>query len=179
MNGCRKVAVAAIGSAALTLFAPHARAQLIEQRISVTFSGPVEVPGEVLPAGTYVFEALQDGTMTRILSPDEKHVYATLITVPAEKMEPVDNATVILGKSQEGIPQRVDSWFFPGESVGSEFVYGKPHTKHHGALSTGAKDISIGAKDVGVSTEFVAVLAAHAGEHAGVAVYHAGKFVVV
>ena len=181
MNACRKFAIAAIGSAALTLLAPGARAQLIEQRISVTFSSPVEVPGEVLPAGSYVFEALQDGTMTRILSPDEKTVYATLLTVPAEKMEPVDDATVILGKPGEGIPQRVDSWFYPGENVGSEFVYGSPHNphpKHHGALSSGAKDVSVGAKDVAVSTEFVAVHAAHAGEHVGAAVYHAGKYVV-
>jgi hypothetical protein len=179
MNACWKFAMAAVGSAALTLLAPGARAQLIEQKISVTFSGPVEVPGEVLPAGTYVFEALQDGTMTRILSPDERHVYATLLTVPAEKVEPVENATVILGKAGEGIPQRVDSWFFPGENIGSEFVYGSPqHHKRHGALSSGAKDISVGAKDVAVSTKTVAVDAAHVGTHMGAAVYHAGKFVV-
>src|SRR5262245_26701445 len=116
----RKFAVATAISAALAMFSPGARAQLLEQKITVSFSAPVEVPGEILPAGTYVFEALQDGKLTRIYSADETRIYATLLTVPDEKLQPVEKATVTLEPGlTDGSPERVDSWFFPGEATGS------------------------------------------------------------
>src|SRR4030095_8935734 len=121
-----KFAIAAAITASMAVFSPGARAQLLEEKMTVHFSAPVEVPGEVLPAGTYVFEALQGGRLTRILSADEKHIYATLLTVPEEKEEPVDKPKIKLdGPIAQGSPARVDSWFYPGESTGNQFIYQK------------------------------------------------------
>jgi hypothetical protein len=130
----------------MTLLTPGARGQSLEQKIKVTFSAPVMVPG---------------GSLTRILSADEKHVYATLLTVPTERAQPAEEVTVILGRSPEGSPQRIESWFYPGDSVGSEFVYDKQHPDHiTGAISHGMKDVE------------------HVGAHAGSAIVRAGKFIV-
>jgi len=183
VNIYQKLITATAGTAAVLLISGSAYAQGFEERMTVTFSAPVEVPGEVLPAGTYVFEVLQQGGLTRIVSPDELHVYATLITVPEEKKEPAGDGTVILKKNNEGGPERVDAWFLPGESVGCEFVYTKESHKTLGAVvdSSGKKvghATEKAAKDVEVSSEFVGVHAAHAGETVGVAFYHAGKFLV-
>src|SRR4249920_3321983 len=93
MNLYRKLTLAALATTVLAVLTPNARAQMLEERERVTFSGPVEVPGVVLPAGSYVFEALENGHLTRILSADATHVYATLFTVPDEQREPVEKAT--------------------------------------------------------------------------------------
>ena len=109
MNAHRKLTIVALAAGVLALLTPNARAQMLEERIRVTFSGPVELPGEVLPAGSYIFEALENGHLTRILSADEQHVYATLFTVPDERIEPVEKATIVLGESPKGIPEKVEA----------------------------------------------------------------------
>jgi len=100
----QKLISATVVTAAALLITGTAVAQEIELegRLTVTFSGPVEIPGEVLPAGTYVFEMLKGGSMTRILSPNELHIYATLLTVPEEQKEPSGDGAVILHKREQG-----------------------------------------------------------------------------
>jgi hypothetical protein len=181
----QKLTTAAVAVAAAFLINGTARAQEIgfEGKITVTFSAPVEVPGEVLPAGTYVFEMLKQGSLTRILSPDELHIYATLVTVPDEQREPPEGGTVILKKNdQGGGPERVDAWFIPGDPVGCEFVYPKSHKTIGAEVDSSGKKVGHAtekaAKDVGVSAEHVGMHAAHAGEDVGKGVYHAGKYLV-
>ena len=125
MNAYRKLTIVALVASVLAVFTPNARAQMLEERIRVTFSGPVELPGEVLLPGSYVFEALENGHLTRILSADEQHVYATLFTVPDERIEPMEKATIVLGEGSKGAPEKVEAWFYPGDSVGNEFIYRK------------------------------------------------------
>ena len=55
----RKLVTATTGIIALFLVTGAAPAQGLEEKMTVTFSAPVEIPGEVLPAGKYVFEVLQ------------------------------------------------------------------------------------------------------------------------
>jgi hypothetical protein len=40
---------------------PQAKADDFNQEVIFTFSGPVEIPGSVLPAGTYVFTLADRG----------------------------------------------------------------------------------------------------------------------
>ena len=127
MNAYFKLTLIALVATVLAMVTPNAQAQSLEEKMHVTFSGPVELPGEVLPAGSYIFEALENGHLTRILSGDEQHVMATLFTVPDERMEPVEKPTVILGESTQGTPQQVKAWFFPGDAIGNEFIYPKTH----------------------------------------------------
>jgi len=59
----------------------------LNQKTTITFSGPVEFPSVVLPAGTYVFTPLDcnndQNSMVQVLSEDEKEVCATLLSMPA------------------------------------------------------------------------------------------------
>lgn len=166
MNSYRKFTLATAIVASLAVFSPQAQAQLLEEKITVNFSAPVEVPGAVLLPGTYIFEALQDGKLTRILSADESHIYATLLTVPDEKQQPVDKATVTLEANPvEGSPERVDSWFFPGEATGSEFIYQKVHARKIFVPFTDT------AKGIEHSSEFI-------GEHAAQLAAKVGKAIV-
>jgi hypothetical protein len=184
MNAYRKPALSALVAIFLAVLAPNARAQMLEEKIQVTFSGPVEVPGEVLPAGTYIFEALENGHLTRILSADEKHVYATLSTIPDERMEPMEKPAIILGESPKGAPERVESWFYPGDSVGNEFLYQRTRSGKDLASITGSFTRGTGraaadtAKGVAISSEFLAVHAERVGMNSAVAAAHALKYLV-
>jgi hypothetical protein len=119
----RTLAAIAVAAITLTVFSPNAGAQIPIQKLRVTVTEPLEVPNLVLPVGTYVFEALENGRVTRILSADESHIYTTVVTQPEERREPVENPLVTLKEVPKGEVPRIDSWFFAGEAIGNEFLY--------------------------------------------------------
>ena len=61
------------GAAALVaFFAPGAHADEWNKRTYLTFSGPVQVPGATLPAGTYTFEIANPDTSRHVIRVSEK-----------------------------------------------------------------------------------------------------------
>lgn len=114
-------------AAALALaLAPGARADEWNKETILTFSGPVELPGITLPAGTYHFKlADPDSTrrVVRVLDKDQQHQLAMFLTIPNDRMEPADKPLVMFRETQAGAPEAVKAWFYPGERTGYEFVY--------------------------------------------------------
>jgi hypothetical protein len=98
------------------------------QETTITFSEPVEIPGQVLPAGTYWF-VLADSTsnrnIVRIFSADKSLLYATLYTVPSERREPSDDTILTFADSPSGEHEAILTWFYPGQTTGHEFIYSK------------------------------------------------------
>jgi hypothetical protein len=96
-----------------------------DQATKITFSQPIQVPGQILPAGTYLFTLANtdDLNMVQIFSPDRIHLYATLETIPTEDRQVPGDTTVSLGKQGAGKPDVLLKWFYPGEETGHEFVY--------------------------------------------------------
>jgi hypothetical protein len=184
MNAYRKSTFALLAVALLAVLTPSAQAQLVDQKVRVTFSEPVEIPGSVLPAGTYVFEALQPGHLTRILSADETHVYGTLFTVPEERRQPVEKTTVVLEENVKGAPEKVEGWFYPGNLTGNEFIYqsGAEHSPLASVIGTVAKETEHAAVDTArgaaISSEFVGRHAEHVITNTGLAIAHAAKYLV-
>jgi LPXTG-motif cell wall-anchored protein len=124
-----------LGMAALGLaVAPIARADAWDKRTTITFSGPVEIPGVhlkgygVLPAGTYVFKVLDSGSdrhIVQISSKDEKTVYATILAIPNVRMKATDKTVMTFRERPAGEPEALRAWFYPGKEWGEEFVYPK------------------------------------------------------
>ena len=116
-------------AAALTAFlAPGARADEWNKKTILTFSGPVQIPGATLAAGTYVFKLadLQSNRhVVQIFDKDEKKIYGTILAIPDQKLEPSDKPVVMFAERPAGTPQAVKAWFYPGETIGNEFVYPK------------------------------------------------------
>ena len=112
---------------AFTLFfelAAHADEQ--DQETKITFSQAIQVPGQILPAGTYLFKLTNtdvDLNIVQIFSADRTHLYATLETVPTESRQVPDNTAVALAQQGAGKPDVLLKWFYPGEETGHEFVY--------------------------------------------------------
>ena len=114
--------------------APTARADALNKKTVVTFSGPVEIPGVhlsgfgVLPAGTYVFKILDsqsDRHIVQIFSKDEKTVYATILAIPNYRLKVTDKTVMTFTERPAGEPEALRAWFYPGRNSGEEFVYPK------------------------------------------------------
>jgi len=110
------------------LLAPRARADQWDRKTIVTFSDAVEIPGQVLQAGTYVFR-LADSSSNRhivqIWNADENEVLATVMTIPNWRFETPDNSIFEFDERPSKSPQALKVWFYPGNNTGEEFVYSR------------------------------------------------------
>jgi len=115
-------------------FLPTASADSWDKKTTVTFSGPVEIPGVhltgygILPAGTYIFKVLESSInrhIVQISSKDESTVYATILAIPNYRLKPTDKTVMTFRERPAGQPEALRAWFYPGKSWGEEFVYPK------------------------------------------------------
>jgi len=116
-------------AAIVTLMAaPGVRADQYDKKTILTFSGPVQIPGATLPAGSYVFKLADlsgNRHVVQVFDKAEKKIYATLLAIPNDRMEPSDEPVVMFSERPAGSPQAVKVWYYPGERIGNEFVYPK------------------------------------------------------
>src|ERR1041385_358612 len=149
LNAATTVFCIALIGAVLT---PGARADEWNRKTTMTFSGPVEIPGvhlkgwNVLPAGTYVFKILDsqsDRHIVQIFNKDETIIYATILAIPNYRQNRcIDDRFVLIkdlhdvtvglriqdlkdvsARGQHVPPFEVNAWNFDGAA------------KRHGGLS--------------------------------------------
>ena len=103
-----------------------AHADEANEATTITFSAPIHIPGRVLPAGTYLFQRADPDNvnLVRIFNADRSVLYATLQTIPTERVNPTGHTAISLAEPQSGAPVLV-KWFYPGRLTGHEFVYPK------------------------------------------------------
>jgi len=127
MNSIRKIALA--GAFATVAMLPlNAAAQgLPNQDTFFTFSQAVELPGATLPAGTYLFRLADGATnrhVVRVMSEDRQKLHTTLLAIPNYSLDKAsDQPQVRFMEGPETGPQAVKVWFYPGRTVGHEFIY--------------------------------------------------------
>jgi hypothetical protein len=117
---------------AFVIVLPAARADERNQSIKITFSQPVQIPGRVLPAGTYWFVLPDDITQrhqVRIFDAGRTMLYVTLFTIDSDRPQPTDKTAVTLAQRGSAQPQAIVSWFYPGNTIGHEFLYPKQMRK--------------------------------------------------
>src|ERR1700730_11742974 len=104
---------------------PQTRADEWDKKTIVTINQPIQVPGKVLPAGTYVFKLLDsnDLTLVAIFNADETHLITTVRGISDSRMETPDKAILQLEERPSGQPEALKAWFYPGDNTGIEFVY--------------------------------------------------------
>jgi hypothetical protein len=119
-----RVMFGALALAAILM--PSARADENNKQTFLTFSGPVQVPGATLPAGTYMFKLadLQGNRhVVQIFDKDGMKLYTTILAIPDQRLEPTDKPVVMFGETPAGTPAAIKAWFYPGDTIGDEFVY--------------------------------------------------------
>ncbi len=110
----------------LFVFLPITRADEWNKKTIITFDKPVEIPGMVLPAGTYVFrlaDSQSDRHIVQVLNKDENHVYATILAIPDYRLQPTGQTVIQFEERAANAPQAIQAWFYPGDNYGDEFVY--------------------------------------------------------
>lgn len=107
---------------------PQAKADEWDRKTVLTFSGPVEIPGQVLPAGTYIFKLLDsqvDRNVVQVFDEKESHLYGTFLTISDYRLKPSDKSIITFTERAAGAPEAIQAWFYPGENFGHDFVYPK------------------------------------------------------
>jgi hypothetical protein len=98
------------------------------QRTYFTFSAPFELPRKTLPAGTYLFRLVDSPSnrhVVQVFDKDEKEIFATVLAIPAQRMEPSDEPEVRFMEVAASQPPAIRTWWFPGRTTGHEFIYPK------------------------------------------------------
>jgi Protein of unknown function (DUF2911) len=123
----RNVAALALLLAFLMVL-PAARADQADQATKVTFNQAVQIPGRVLPAGTYWFvlpEDINEHHEVRIFNSDRTMMYAVVFTNNAERLQTTEHTAFTFAERESAQPQAIVTWFYPGSTTGHQFLYPK------------------------------------------------------
>src|ERR1700733_10783231 len=105
-----------------------AQADEWNKKTVMTFSQPVEIPGQVLPAGTYTIKLVDIASerhVVQFLDADGIHVIATVLAINNWRLHPTGETVVKFAERAGDNPEALKAWFFPGDNFGQEFVYPK------------------------------------------------------
>ena len=129
MNIFKRIAVTLYLVLLCALVAPSAMmADESDQATKLTFSEPVEVPGQVLPAGTYWFTVVDnasDRNVVQIWNADRTELVTTILAVPDYRMQAKGKTVINFEERPADQPEAIQSWFYPGNNYGAVFVYPK------------------------------------------------------
>ena len=122
------VALVLVGAMAML---PMAQADEWNKESTVTFSAPVQIPGQILPPGRYVFKLADSKLVGRqtarhivqIFNEDQTQVIASVPAIPAYRLKRTNETLITFEERQNGSPEAVKRWFYPGGAAGVAFVY--------------------------------------------------------
>ena len=134
----RMLAVSFCLALLLAAYFPLAHADEWDKTTKVTFGEAVQVPGKVLPPGTYVFKLLNsdsDRHIVQIFNEDQTSLVTTVFAIPNERLEPAGKTILTYDERPSGQPMALAAWFYPGSTSGQEFVYSKAEARQLSGLN--------------------------------------------
>jgi hypothetical protein len=107
-----------------TFLVPKVQADESDMKTVMTVNESLQVPGKVLPAGTYVLKLQDpnDRTLVGIYNGDETHLITTVRGIPDYRATTPENSILQVEDQPEG-GTALKAWFYPGYNSGVEFVY--------------------------------------------------------
>jgi hypothetical protein len=108
-----------------TFLVPMVQADEWNKATKVTVDQPIQVPGTVLPAGTYVFKLPDptDTTLVSIFNADGTRLITTVQGISDYRMDTPDKPILQFEERPWGQPEALKAWFYPGYNSGVEFLY--------------------------------------------------------
>jgi hypothetical protein len=126
-------ACAAAALLTLSVTPALAQGQPLDSRTEFTFNQPVELPGVTLPPGTYVFRFVDATTGRKVMQVQAKDAsnktYGMFLTISAQRPRPSDDAELRFLETPAGQPAAVKTWWYPGNTIGREFIYPKSQAR--------------------------------------------------
>jgi hypothetical protein len=108
------------------ILSPAIKADGWDKQTVVTFAEAVEIPGQVLPAGTYVFKlanSISDRHIVQIWTGDESELLATLLTIRDQRAGAQNKPIFEFDERPGDSPMAIRAWFYPGDTSGQQFLY--------------------------------------------------------
>lgn len=110
-----------------------AQGQPMDARTEFTFNQPVELPGVTLPPGTFIFRFVDGTTGRKVMQVQAKDAsnktYGMFLTINAQRPRPSDDAELRFLETPAGQPSAVKTWWYPGNTIGREFIYPKSQAR--------------------------------------------------
>jgi hypothetical protein len=121
----------------------HAQGATINKRTLLTFSGPVQVPGATLPAGTYVFRIANPDVQTvwQVLDANERHVLAQFFFVRTadrtiqEQNRAHGKPVVRFHETPHGVAPPMRVLYYPTDPAGDVFLYPRAQAEEIAAMT--------------------------------------------
>jgi hypothetical protein len=110
------------------MFLVPAQADQWNKKTVVTFSQPIEIPGKVLPAGTYTFQLLDTVSyrhVVQVWNENGTELITTILAIPNYRLETTGETMMNFHERPGDSPSALRAWFYPGDRFGHEFVYPK------------------------------------------------------
>jgi len=114
----------------------------------ITFTQPIEIPGQVLAPGTYVFKLLNSDSNRNIVmvyNAEETHFFGMILAINNYRLFPAGKPVLKFSEQANNKPEALRAWFYSNDNWGQEFVYPKTRatqlaqTTNLPVLSTEAK----------------------------------------
>ena len=128
MKIVKTVLVVAVLSMLGAMWPSSVRADEHNKKTVMTFTQSVEIPGQVLPAGTYTFklaDSLADRHIVQVFNADGTQIIATILAINNYRLQPTGETVVKFAERPGDNPEALKAWFYPGDNFGQEFVYPK------------------------------------------------------
>jgi hypothetical protein len=126
-------ACAAAAVLAMSVAPAHAQGGPMDSRTEFTFNQPVELPGVTLPPGTYVFRFVDPTSGRKVMNVQARDAsnknYGMFMTISAERPRASDDAELRFLETPAGQPAAVKTWWYPGNTIGREFIYPKDQAR--------------------------------------------------
>jgi hypothetical protein len=124
---------------ASVIMLPVAHADDYDQASKLTFNQSIQIPGRVLPAGTYwfVLADINYRNVVKVYNSDRSTLYATIPTTVAQRVKITDDTAITFASLGDAQPEAIVTWFYAGRDFGHQFVYSKvqaqelAQAKHH------------------------------------------------
>jgi hypothetical protein len=124
----RRVLWPALIAGIAAMLIPAVNADPVKKATGLTLFRPIEIPGMVLQPGNYVIKVpdwVTHPDMVGFYNEDESQLIKLVRTIPRYRLDSADKTVITFEERANGAPDAIKTWFFPGDTWGNEFVYGK------------------------------------------------------
>jgi hypothetical protein len=122
----------------VSAYIPAARASEWDKTTKITFTQSIQIPGTVLPSGTYVFKLFDSPSnrhVVQIFNEDQTQLITTVLAIPNYQLEPSEKTVLTYAERPLGQPEALEAWFYPGDNFGQQFVYPKSESERPSRLN--------------------------------------------
>jgi hypothetical protein len=129
MRRFRSLVIAICAAVVFLALGPSVRSSLADEwnrKTVVNFPVPVEIPGQILPPGTYVFKLVNlpdTRNVVEIQNQDESFTFATLQAINTWRSRPTNHTRFLFDERSGDQPEASQTWYCPGDTRGLDFIY--------------------------------------------------------